>query len=286
MQQELADNVNQRLEKAVQELQEKHRTGTNEIDDPDRAPTGAIYKHMAAQKQQQQQIVQAQMQQLSLENDGHENANTNNNDSDDDDDEFDDLLDDPALDDLREQRLHKLQQQHSQQLHWKSLGHGQYRRITQDEFLPECNTDGHVCIHFGQSNFEASQQMERLLRVLATQYLECKFVWIEADKAPFFVSKFRIQTLPTLLIFHQGKLTKRLVGFEGIVMGDSPIDKIPSWRLAQWLYKEAQALDAYKGPLGEEKEALLQQKAQQQQRTVYRGLYDHHRSGDDDDGGY
>jgi hypothetical protein len=35
----LAENVNKRLENAIAELQERHRTGTAEMDHPDRTPT-------------------------------------------------------------------------------------------------------------------------------------------------------------------------------------------------------------------------------------------------------
>ena len=57
IQEQLAENVNKRLEKALEELQEKHRTGTNEVDDPDRAPTGPAYQMI---RQQQEALRQAE----------------------------------------------------------------------------------------------------------------------------------------------------------------------------------------------------------------------------------
>ena len=44
LQNEVANNVQQCLEKAMETLKEKHRTGTNEVDNVDRAPTGAAYR--------------------------------------------------------------------------------------------------------------------------------------------------------------------------------------------------------------------------------------------------
>mmetsp|Transcript_20209 Transcript_20209/g.43315 ORF Transcript_20209/g.43315 Transcript_20209/m.43315 type:complete len:140 (+) Transcript_20209:47-466(+) len=50
---EVSDDVQQRLEKAMKELKEKHRTGTNEVDDADRAPTGAAYKQLHRHQREQ-----------------------------------------------------------------------------------------------------------------------------------------------------------------------------------------------------------------------------------------
>ena len=46
LQKEVSNNVQKRLEKAMEELKEKHRTGTNEVDDVDRAPTGTAYREL------------------------------------------------------------------------------------------------------------------------------------------------------------------------------------------------------------------------------------------------
>ncbi len=48
------------------------------------------------------------------------------------------------------------------------------------------------------------------------RHSECKFVRIHATKAPFFVEKLNIKTLPTLLIFKDGKTVERLIGFDGV----------------------------------------------------------------------
>ena len=55
LQEKMSENINKRLTKAMDELKEKHRTGTNEIDDEDRAPTGPTYKAHAAEMARQRQ---------------------------------------------------------------------------------------------------------------------------------------------------------------------------------------------------------------------------------------
>ena len=51
--------MNQRLTKSMKELQEKHAKGTQEIDHPDRAPTGAPYRQIQQQQQQQAALAAA-----------------------------------------------------------------------------------------------------------------------------------------------------------------------------------------------------------------------------------
>jgi len=49
--------------------------------------------------------------------------------------------------------------------------------------------------------------------------METKFIKLNAEKAPFFVSKLSIRTLPTLIRFTDGVAdhTKRITGFEGLM---------------------------------------------------------------------
>ena len=243
----LAKNVNERLEKTMKDLQEKHAKGTNEVDDPDRAPTGPTYRAMAAMQQQQQQdqqrttlqnnLQQQQQQQkdaevfrldrLRQQVDRDLNIHNGNDDDDDDnnndDDEFDDddlLLSDPALDALRERRLQELQLQHAQKQADLARGHGQYRTISQDEFLPETcthTTSEFVAVHFFEESYQKCKVLDHHLQNIASLHLSCKFLRIAANKAPFFCTKLQIRTLPTVIVFNSnGKVVDRLTGFEGI----------------------------------------------------------------------
>ena len=249
----MAENVNKRLEKAMDELKEKHAKGTNEIDDPDRAPTGEAYKQHYHQQQQAQKAMEQlkldqenQREQLrqklhhqELYGDNHEHENDNNDiDSDDDDDEFDDLLEDdndPVLEALRQKRMAEIKKAHTQHAENIAKGHGQFRTITQDEFLPECTGSSEwVAIHFFHKDFERCQILDKHLEKIAKRHLSCKFLRIDVEKAPFFVAKLAIRTLPTLIVFHDGKAVKRLMGFEGLSSTEDP-DNFPTSRLQTWL---------------------------------------------------
>lgn len=246
---EVSNNVNKRMEKAMEELKQKHATGTNEIDDPDRAPTGAAYKELHKQQQdmakrqalarqqeekekiqQNRDIVQAkdQMRRLKFAEEEEEES----------DDEFDHLLDeeDPSLVQLREARLAQLKREQTVRAENISLGHGTLRTIVQDEFLPECTgSSRYVCIHFFQDEFERCKIMDFHLKIIAQEHYECKFLRIDAAKAPFFVTKFKIQVLPSLFVYDNGKEIGRLTGFDGLAPNPKKSDEWHTGRLQEWL---------------------------------------------------
>jgi hypothetical protein len=255
MQETLADNVNQRLEKTMETLKEKHRTGTNDVDHPDRAPTGPVYRSIEQQQQQQQhsaadfqkqQLLQVQqnkdqrveeLQRHLKQQFGEENANDNDSDADSD---YDDLLDDdPVLDGIRQRRIQEMRQMASQKAQHLANGHGQYRTIAQDEFLPECasTSSEYVAVHFFHREFQRCEIMDHHLKIIAQQHTTCKFVRMDAEKAPFFVTKLNIKTLPTVLVFRDGKTTDRLIGFEGLPHDPNDPDTWETRRLQEWLAK-------------------------------------------------
>jgi hypothetical protein len=272
LQNEVANNVQKRLEKAMETLKEKHRTGTNEVDDIDRAPTGAAYRalhehqmHQAraarenneranAQQQAEEDIrtiqIKERMRRLNFSSDyekqnadNHDNDNDENNQhhgsDDEDDDEFDHLLnddDDNELQALRQARVAQLKQQQSLRAQHVSLGHGSLRTITQDEFLPECTgSSRYVIVHYYHDDFERCKIMDYHLKIIAPEHMEAKFLRIDASKSPFFVNKLRIHTLPALLVFENGKEIGRLTGFDGLALDKKKPDEWHTGRLQEWI---------------------------------------------------
>ena len=171
-----------------------------------------------------------------------ESENSCNNDG--DFDEFDD--DDQALEAFRQRRLAELKKEHVKDDQNMAKGHGEVRTITQDEFLPECNgSSKYVVVHFFHNDFERCKIMDHHLNIIAPLHLSCKFVRINAEKAPFFVAKLAIKTLPTVLVFKDGKTNDRLMGFEGLSDTKNP-DQFATSRLGRWL--ESTGAIEYEGP--------------------------------------
>mmetsp|Transcript_2076 Transcript_2076/g.5526 ORF Transcript_2076/g.5526 Transcript_2076/m.5526 type:complete len:348 (-) Transcript_2076:326-1369(-) len=194
------------------------------------------------------------------DNDNNNNNSNNDDETSDDDDEFDYLLDDDddaaVLQAIRQKRLRELQTAHQTVERHKGNGHGELRTISQDEFLAECTSSKHVVVHFFHSEFRTCEVMDHKLKRIAShpRHLSCKFVRIDAEKAPFFVVRLKIQTLPTVIVFENGQSVERLVGFEGLVPAESVsvtnnsvvVDDFPIGRLGYWL--ESTGAIEYDGP--------------------------------------
>mmetsp|Transcript_14258 Transcript_14258/g.20440 ORF Transcript_14258/g.20440 Transcript_14258/m.20440 type:complete len:327 (-) Transcript_14258:1596-2576(-) len=243
----LADNVNKRLMKGIEDIKGKYANGTNERDDPDRAPTGAAYqakqqailqKQILMEKENQHKVDICNMR-SAKEQAKHLAAENDENDCCDSDDEFDKLLDevekDPEILRIRQQRLEEIRQTQVKRAENLAKGHGQYRLIHQDEFLPECTSSRWVAVHFFHNDFQRCKIMHHHLQIVAIEHVECKFLKIDADKAPFFVNKLKVKTLPTLIVFQDGLVVDRLVGFESLTDDPSEPDKWHTGKLQQWL---------------------------------------------------
>ena len=197
---------------------------------------------------QKQNVMMQQSQQLRQ----HQQEANNDDDSDctSDDEWLNELESDPALEEIRVHRLEQLRQEQLRNMELKSRGHGDYRTISQDEFLPETTTCASagalvssslskssspewVVVHFFHDEFMKCKVMDHHLKIVAEKHLECKFLRIEAQKAPFFCTKLKVVTLPTVLVLQNGIVVNRLVGFEGIADGN----EWPTRLLQAWLGK-------------------------------------------------
>lgn len=194
-----------------------------------------------------------------LQNEEKKSADSEEDDSDFDSDFDDDLDDDGALEAFRQRRLAELKRTQMKEVENRAKGHGEVRTITQDEFLPECSGSSEfVTVHFFHDEFERCKLMDHHLKIIAPLHLSCKFVRINAEKAPFFIAKLAIKTLPTLLVFKDGKTIDRLMGFEGLSDSKNP-DQFTTSRLGRWL--ESTGCIEYEGPDSDDEEGGSPSKA-------------------------
>ena len=175
-----------------------------------------------------------------------ENEEDDNDEYDSDDYDFDDDEDDPVLAAIRQKRIAELKRQQLAVKENKSKGHGEYRVITQDEFLPECTGSKWVVVHFFHNDFERCKIMDHHLKIIAKLHLKCKFVAVDAAKTPFFVQKLQVKTLPTVIVFKDGKAIDRLIGFDGLSSSSKNPDEFTTSSLGRWL-ESAKAIE-YEGP--------------------------------------
>merc|ERR1711998_673699 len=134
----------------------------------------------------------------------------------DDNDEFDDLLNDKEIDDLQAKRLADLQKKYALEKQFHAQGHGEYREIEEEDFLKEVCGSQWVVVHFYHPEFFRCKIIDKHLRIIAPKHLSCKFLTLNAEKAPFFVTKLAIQMLPTVIVFKDGVVADQLAGFDDL----------------------------------------------------------------------
>lgn len=123
-------------------------------------------------------------------------------------------LDDPELERIRDARLKQLQERTVRAKEILPPGTGEYREIVEEEFLKEVTSTDLVVVHFYHNDFERCKIMDMHLRRVAVKYPRTKFLYLNAEKAPFFVAKLAVRVLPTVVMFSSGVAKDRLLGFE------------------------------------------------------------------------
>eukprot|EP00968_Pinguiococcus_pyrenoidosus_P012497 scaffold1097_cov246-Pinguiococcus_pyrenoidosus.AAC.14 len=227
--------VNSRMESALEDLKDKYADGQSaeQLEDSSaQGPTGAAYQAKAQMRQQAQQeqrrLQRQQARADAIEKQQRRDAaakfrqRAGDGHDEDEEDSDDELLreleeeGDAELAKIRERRLKQMKQARDQRLENLAKGHGTYREVVQDEFLPEVTGSFRVLCHFYHREFQKCAVLDMHLERLCQHHLETKFIKINAEKAPFFVQKLSVRTLPTLVYFEDGVAQSRQIGFSGI----------------------------------------------------------------------
>eukprot|EP00232_Nephroselmis_pyriformis_P022252 CAMPEP_0182865820 /NCGR_PEP_ID=MMETSP0034_2-20130328/7885_1 /TAXON_ID=156128 /ORGANISM="Nephroselmis pyriformis, Strain CCMP717" /LENGTH=238 /DNA_ID=CAMNT_0024998139 /DNA_START=83 /DNA_END=799 /DNA_ORIENTATION=+ len=127
--------------------------------------------------------------------------------------DMDDLMDDPELQRLHEERIAKLREEVEKRQKLAQDGHGDYQEIEEADFLETVTKTERVVLHFYHSEFERCKIMDKHLKILCKQYFDTRFLKIHAPDCPFFVTKLQVQMLPCLVSFRNGVVCDKLAGF-------------------------------------------------------------------------
>ena len=88
------------------------------------------------------------------------------------------------------------------------------KHINKDEFEKEViNEEGVVVVDFFATWCGPCKMIAPVIEELANEMENVKFVKVDVDKNPGSAGKYQIQSIPTLLIFKDGKVVDTLVGF-------------------------------------------------------------------------
>ncbi|KMZ57160.1 putative Thioredoxin domain-containing protein [Zostera marina] len=130
--------------------------------------------------------------------------------------DLDELMDDPELERLHAERIAALKKEAEKRQSLKQSGHGDYREITEGDFLGEVTHSDKVICHFYHREFYRCKIMDKHLKALAPLHINTKFIKIDAENAPFFVTKLAVKILPCVIMFRNGIASDRIVGFHDL----------------------------------------------------------------------
>ncbi|RVW51526.1 Thioredoxin domain-containing protein PLP3B [Vitis vinifera] len=128
--------------------------------------------------------------------------------------DLDELMDDPELERLHADRIAALKKEAEKRQALKKQGHGEYREVTEADFLGEVTGSEKVICHFYHREFYRCKIMDKHLKSLAPRHMDTKFIKLDAENAPFFVAKLGVKTLPCVILFRKGIAVDRLIGFQ------------------------------------------------------------------------
>lgn len=150
--------------------------------------------------------------------------------------------DDDDLEVLRARRRQQMKEAQEKRLKYQQLGHGAYDEIVEEEFLKTVTASPRCVVHFYHTMFEKCKVIDMHLGKCAKKFFGTRFVKLNAEKAPFFVEKLRIKTLPCAVVFNDGVAVGRQVGYDGL-----PGEEFETVALA-WRIKECGGLEEDFGP--------------------------------------
>jgi len=141
--------------------------------------------------------------------------------------------DDDELELLRQRRRDQMRAAMEKKQKNQQLGHGTYDEIVEEEFLKTVTSSDLSVVHFYHKTFEKCKIMDMHLSRCSKKFFGTRFVKLNAEKAPFFVEKLMIKTLPCAVVFKDGVAVGRQVGFEGLDGQEFRTEDL-AWRIKGW----------------------------------------------------
>jgi hypothetical protein len=119
------------------------------------------------------------------------------------------------IEEIHAKRMDELKRKVVQKEKWLSNAHGLMNEIPDQKlFFQHVKTSKHViCLFYNKSNTYCNDMTEHLT-ILARKHLECKFLKINVDNAPFLMSRLNIWMIPTLVCASNNKVDRQLRGLD------------------------------------------------------------------------
>merc|ERR1711998_233721 len=128
-----------------------------------------------------------------------------------------DTLNEDDLGKIRAKRMAEMKQKAEERQGWADHGHGSFAKIVdQKDFFGVCKQSQKVVVLFTRDSNKYGQVMKEHMTLLAQQHMEARFVWVDAENAPFLTDKLNIWMLPTIVCVKDNKVHKQHNGLDEI----------------------------------------------------------------------
>jgi len=118
---------------------------------------------------------------------------------------------------IRAKRFAEMKKKQEQAQMNRHNGHGSLTKIVdqQEFFAAAKNSERLICI-FNRNSNKWGKNMIDHCELLAQRHLEARFVWVDAENAPFLTDRLNIYMLPTIVCVKDNKVHKQHNGLDEI----------------------------------------------------------------------
>ena len=118
---------------------------------------------------------------------------------------------------IRSNRMAEMRRKAEQQRSDVSNGHGTFIKINdQQEFFGAAKRSDRLIAIFTRNSNKYGKAMLEHCELLAGKHLEARFIWVDAENAPFLTERLNIFMLPTIVCIKENKVAAQHNGLNEI----------------------------------------------------------------------
>merc|ERR1712178_86890 len=126
-------------------------------------------------------------------------------------------LEEEDLAKIKANRLKEMRRKAEEEQMNKHNGHGELSKINDlQEFFAAAKKSNRMIVIFTRNSNKYGKAMLEHAEVLAQRHLEARFLWVDAENAPFLTDRLNIYMLPTIVCIQDNKVHKQHNGLNEI----------------------------------------------------------------------
>ena len=128
-----------------------------------------------------------------------------------------DNLDEDDLQRIKAKRMQEMRKKAEEQQGNVANGHGKLMKINdQQEFFGAAKRSNRMIVIFTRNSNKYGKSMLEHMELLAGKHLEARFLWVDAENAPFLTERLNIYMLPTIVCIKDNKVHRQHNGLNEI----------------------------------------------------------------------